>query len=242
MSQNRKRVFSAERSTKAARNDSATMADVLDGLTSLEDRLHQKISDQFRHLSEKLDVAVEDKAETSVDEIMAEIHAMNDHIATTKNEIAALKPVDEANTSISLATGELAEVVKATEDAANTILENTEKIDFIASTIRNSISENDPDGIEPHVDQLEYIGMELLTACSFQDITGQRINKVVNSLNYIEERLQKMIEIWRIEHGTGDAHDMTFAKDDERIDKDLLHGPQTQDTGMAQDDIDALFD
>jgi len=242
MSFNQKRVFSAERSTKAAREDNATLGDVLDSLSSLENSIHNKISDQFKYLSEKLDVAVEDKTTTSVDEIMAEIHAMNDHIATTKSEIAALKPVDEANTSISVATGELAEVVKATEDAANTILENTEKIDFICSQIRNSIPENDPDNIEPQVDQLEFIGMELLTACSFQDITGQRINKVVNSLNYIEERLQKMIDIWRIEHGTGDAHDMTFAKDDDRSDKGLLHGPQNENAGMGQDDIDALFD
>ena len=93
----------------------------------------------------------------------------------------------------------------------------------------------------PDVDKLEFIGMELLTACSFQDITGQRINKVVNSLNYIEERLQKMIDVWHIENGTADLQKIALPKDDQRQDNELLHGPQSG-AGMNQDDIDALFD
>ena len=50
-----------------------------------------------------------------------------------------------------------------------------------------------------------------------------------------------MIEIWNIEHGTADLQGMTFAKDDERKDKNLLHGPQAEE-GMDQDAIDAMFD
>ena len=56
------------------------------------------------------------------------------------------------------------------------------------------------------------------------------------------ERLRKMIEIWHIEHGTADTHKMTFATDDAREDKDLIHGPQSEGAGMGQDDIDNLFD
>ena len=44
MSFKQKRVFSAERSTKAVRNESATLGDVLDSLSSLEKSLHNKIS------------------------------------------------------------------------------------------------------------------------------------------------------------------------------------------------------
>ena len=108
--------------------------------------------------------------------------------------------------------------------------------------LRGKIPEGDPDEIGPNVEKLEFIGMELTTACSFQDLTRQRINKVVNSLNYIEERLQKMIKIWNIEHGTADLKQMTFAKDDDRKDRDLLSGPQAKEDAMGQDDIDAMFD
>jgi chemotaxis regulatin CheY-phosphate phosphatase CheZ len=50
-------------------------------------------------------------------------------------------------------------------------------------------SAGDPDGMLPDIGRLENISMELLTTCCFKDITGLRINKVVNLLDYIEARL-----------------------------------------------------
>jgi len=239
-----KRMFSAERNKLAQRHKETTLSDVMDAIRSLEDNVAKSISSQLENFDKKLETAGEADSKTPVDELMAEIHALNDHISATKQEIAALKPADETSTSISAATGELAEVVKATEEAANAILENAEQIDGVVAEMRGKIPEGDPDDFSPHVEKLEFIGMELMIACGFQDITGQRINKVVNSLDYIEERLQRMIEIWNIEHGTADLQGMTFAKDDERKDEDkeLLHGPQAEEEGLGQDDIDAMFD
>jgi chemotaxis regulatin CheY-phosphate phosphatase CheZ len=235
----RQRFFS-ERRRAEDKNKDATIGDVLVQMSSLEHSIRTEFEGMFKNLCNKLDVVVDEDDKTSVDEIMAEIQAMNEHITATKQEVAALKPVDDANTTIVIATEELSEVVRSTEAAANTILENTENLDQIVTDMRGKISEGDPDGIGPSIDKLEFISMELLTACSFQDITGQRITKVVNSLNFIEERLEKMIDIWRIEHGTANPQEMALPKDDQRADKDLLHGPQN--TGMSQNDIDSLFD
>ncbi|MDA1089014.1 MAG: hypothetical protein O3A85_01685 [Proteobacteria bacterium] len=245
------RMFSAERDLLAQRHKETSLGEVMEAIQSLEDNIAKTISTHIKNLEERLEATnVEAAAEvddkTQVEEIMAEIHAMNDHITATKHEIAALKPEDDGNTTISTATEELAEVVKATEEAANEILENAEQIDGVVSNLRSKVPEGDPDEIGPDVDKLEFISINLLTACSFQDITGQRINKVVNSLNYIEERLQKMIEIWRVDHGTADLQGITFAKNDHRDGKNLLHGPQSSDgTGegaMDQDAINAMFD
>jgi len=218
----------------------------LDAIQSLEDNIGETISAQLKNLNEKLEVPAEEVSQTPIDDIMAEIHALNDHISATKQEIAALKPEDDGNSTITIATEELGEVVKATEEAANTILENAEELDGIVETLRGKIPEDDPDTVGPEVDKLEFISINLLTACSFQEITGQGINKVVNSLNYIEERLQKMIEIWNIDHGTADLQGMTFAKDDDRAEKGMLHGPTATDGeeegAMDQDTINAMFD
>lgn len=241
MTEKKMQMFSAERNLLAQRHKDTTLGDVMDAIMSLEDNIAKIISTQIELLDEKLEASSEEDAKTPIDDIMAEIHALNDHISATKQEIAALKSEDDGNSILSTATMELGEVVKTTEEAANTILENAEQIDEIVSGLRAKIPEDDPDDVGPDVDKLEFISTNLLTACSFQDITGQRINKVVNSLNYIEERLQKLIEIWRIDHGTANLQSMTFAKDDERKDKDLIHGPQSS-AGMGQDDIDALFD
>ena len=64
---------------------------------------------------------------------MAEIEAMNDHINMAKQEVAALKPIGQDSTSITIATEELSKIVLNTEDTANTILVNTEKLDIIVS-------------------------------------------------------------------------------------------------------------
>jgi chemotaxis protein CheZ len=218
------------------------LADVMDAILSLDDSISNKIFNHMETLDKKGGASEAEGEITPVEEIMAEIHNLNDHITATKQEIAALKTDSESNTPIATATEELAEVVKTTEEAANAILENAELIDGVVAELRGKIPQGDPDDLGPNVDKLEFIGMELMTACSFQDLTGQRINKVVNSLNYIEERLQKMIEIWNIEHGTADPKQMTFAKDDDCKDKDLLSGPQAKEDAMGQDDIDAMFD
>ena len=76
-----------------------------------------------------------------------------------------------------------------------------------------------------------------MTACSFQDITGQRTTKVVNVLRYIEQRVNSMVQIW-----SGDAVDPAATQPlDTRPDAHLLNGPAVAGAGVSQDDIDALF-
>ncbi|MBT3358694.1 MAG: hypothetical protein HN403_03585 [Rhodospirillales bacterium] len=240
----KKPMFFAERLRRAERFKNATIGDVMEELTSLRADIRKEISTDIKDLLTKIDISAgADQDAAVVERVMAEVISLNDHITATKEEITALKTADEANTSISAATDELSEVVKTTEGAANAILENAESIDALVAGLRTKIPEGDPDNIETDVDKLEFISMELLTACSFQDITGQRINKVVNALNYIEERLSKMIDIWNIKQGTADKHAMTFAEDDAREDKEMIHGPQSEGAGgMDQDDIDSMFD
>ena len=63
---------------------------------------------------------------------------------------------------------------------------------------------------------------------------------MVNTLKFIEERVNKMMDIWGGESvfagvsSDQDAH----ADDDAR----LLNGPQDESTKINQDQIDALFD
>ena len=83
--------------------------------------------------------------------------------------------------------------------------------------------------------------LDILMACGFQDLTGQRIKKVVNTLHYMERRVASMVEIWGIEAGTATTEIVAMAEGDERPDKELLHGPQAEGAGVSQADIDALF-
>jgi chemotaxis protein CheZ len=82
----------------------------------------------------------------------------------------------------------------------------------------------------------------MFEACNFQDLTGQRINKIVNVLKFVEERLDKMIGVW----GGLDAFKDLVDQESAALngEDDLLNGPKLEDDEghVAQNDIDALFD
>ena len=172
--------------------------------------------------------------------LRTELSDMMSHIDSTKIEIASLRPEDDQDGQIVAATSELDAVIKATETATSEILEQSERIQTIVEKLR--ADETLPPGIVPHIDDLEDVSTQLLMSCGFQDLTGQRINKVVNTLLYLEQHISTMMNIWQIDRGTGVSHLMASAPDDARPDKDLLNGPQLDGAGVSQNDIDALCD
>ncbi len=173
--------------------------------------------------------------------LQQELTAITQVVRETRSDVASLKPADTGANRIEAATGELDEIVAATERATTDILNATEKI----QEITQCIPRDDPDLAEL-ADAIEAWCMEILTACSFQDITGQRTTKVVNTLRYIEQRVNTMIGIWGVERagvpGAEPAATTAHRKlGDTRPDAHLLNGPQLGGPGVSQDAIDALF-
>ncbi|MDE1145600.1 MAG: protein phosphatase CheZ [Azospirillaceae bacterium] len=160
-----------------------------------------------------------------------ELQEMASHIAQTRREIAALKPDDPSANRIMLATEELDAILQATEHATTEILNGAERIQTVADRLR---------GESPAVaSELDNEVMEIMTACSFQDITGQRMTKVVNTMRYIERRVHTMIEIWGLE---SEAADAIMDDQDVRPDAHLMHGPALHGGGIDQNMVDALMD
>ena len=84
--------------------------------------------------------------------------------------------------------------------------------------------------------------IKIFEACNFQDLTGQRISKVVGALKFIETHIVRMMEIWGGLEAFKDIEVETVAE--REGDAKLLNGPKldSEDVGHAsQDDIDALF-
>ena len=174
-------------------------------------------------------------AEDEVKLLRNEIRAMSLAIQQTKSEIAALRPNNSQDDRLMVVTQELDAIVTATEGATNTILEAAEKVDALAEQIEgmgaDSASHQAASDIRDTV-------VNMFEACNFQDITGQRISKVVKTLQFIEERVNKMIEIWGAE-GFADVGHSQEELDEEAA---LLNGPQLANQGVSQADIDKLFD
>jgi len=82
--------------------------------------------------------------------------------------------------------------------------------------------------------------MVIFEACSFQDITGQRVAKVVDTLQHIESRVARFATALRTEDQPGYLDESEQARA-ERRQRLLLHGPQLDGTGNAQSDVDLMF-
>ena len=76
-------------------------------------------------------------------------------------------------------------------------------------------------------------------ACAFQDITGQRISKVVGALNAIDARVTSFVERLRI--GESDDAPIEETAEDRRKRDLILHGPQHKGEGVSQDDVDIML-
>ena len=125
-------------------------------------------------------------------------------------------------------------MVRSTERATSEILGSAERILEIVAELKAK-------GVEdPLCDELDTHGTNLMMACSFQDLTGQRMTKVVNTLRYLETRVNAMIEIWGIT--AEDAAGLPDGAEASRPDAHLLNGPAREGEGVAQDDIDRLLE
>lgn len=157
-------------------------------------------------------------------------------VARTQAEIAALRDTSAGDDPLTAASRELREVVDATETA-------TEQILGSAETVEQAVSNMLALAVDPvmrvHLDDALEAVMRIFEAANFQDITGQRVSKVVRALNVVETRLVAIEDLWRPDMAPVIAVPIPEVTDDDRH---LLNGPQLDDGGMSQDDIDAMFD
>lgn len=168
--------------------------------------------------------------------LKTELAGLFHYIQRVRTEIAAIhRPADDDNNFDSM-SDQLDAIVDATEKATDTIMSTVETNEALLAEVRAGI---DDAGLQAKIDEISGNNMGLFEACSFQDITGQRITKVVRSLTYVETRVTKLIEAW----GRSELEKITIALEKNKTDDEkLLHGPQREDVAISQDDIDALFD
>lgn len=172
----------------------------------------------------------------SLDVLRAELQSMASHIQTAKSEIASIynkdPKVQQAGNRINAATSELDQIVASTEQATSDILNAAERIMEAAGKLPAEQAEA--------AEILTNQATEIFTACSFQDITGQRISKVVSTLRYIDQRVAAMVAIWGPENISG-AQSRSDEGADQRRDSHLLNGPAMPGQGHTQVEIDALL-
>jgi chemotaxis protein CheZ len=173
-----------------------------------------------------------------VQKLKSELDLIHAAINRTKHEIATLHVTGFQGPQMVRVTNELDAVVAGTEQATERILKAAEDIDQSANTLSAALK---ADYEQRLVNDIQDHVIKIFEACNFQDLTGQRITKVVATLQFIETHVIRMMEIWGgIDAFRDFAPDARSACDGDRR---FLNGPRlASEPGHAsQDDIDALF-
>ena len=154
--------------------------------------------------------------------LVSVLQYLSDHIRVTRDEIGALR-TGSSNTPIFSSTAdELEEIVTETARAANRIMDAAEAIERAAA-----------DAEPPLANALMDAVTSIYEASAFQDITGQRIAKIVGALQAMESNLTSLVAAF------GTPEEEALAAEGDAA---LLNGPQLEKNASNQSDIDALFE
>jgi chemotaxis protein CheZ len=173
-----------------------------------------------------------------LNKLKSETDSIHRAITHTMQELASLHFGAFGETGHGRASRELDAVVDSTERATQQILEAAESIDEAANTLSASLKHEQEQALASDVrDQV----VRIFEACNFQDLSGQRIAKVLATLTFVEDRVARMMEIW----GGRDALDGYVAATPAKRDAEskLVSGPKLNgDSGhVSQQEIDAMF-
>lgn len=171
----------------------------------------------------------------SQEDLKAQLNGLLRYIQRVRQEIAAISNPAEEDYQFDSMGDQLDAIVAATEKATNTIMAAMERNEEMIGELRAMVGDDKGQAL---LDGISSNGNAVFEACSFQDITGQRVNKVVKSITYVEERVNALVEVW----GKEELDKIEIAAEEKSEDEKLLAGPQMEGKGLSQDEIDALFD
>jgi chemotaxis protein CheZ len=137
---------------------------------------------------------------------------------------------DQRAASMMRVAHELDAVVTSTEHATQNVLAAAEEIDQLANNLSAALKGKIEQGIAQDIQ--DYV-IKIFEACNFQDLAGQRITKVMATLNAIEGQITHLFDVFK---NATTASRRSGAQD--------LHGPRLDyDNGHAsQEDVDIMFD
>jgi chemotaxis protein CheZ len=154
-----------------------------------------------------------------------ELEQLARYIQRAKREIADIKPHDIRERHIPMATDELDAVVEATAEATGIILDEAEAVQKLGAALPPQVN-----------NKIAAAVTRIYEACNFQDITGQRITKVVRTLKYIEAKVDALLAAFG-ETVVGKS----LPPPPKLPDEDFVSGPQLPKAANSQDEIDAIL-
>jgi len=129
---------------------------------------------------------------------------------------------------LALAIRHLTEVGNESENAANAILAAAEELGSLADDMPSALR-----------DTVNAVSTRIFEACNFQDVSGQRLNKVRTTLDLMLKRFDILAGLIGEDRVCLLSEKWEFFRENEA--EKLLQGPQLKGEGASQGDIDALL-
>ena len=173
-----------------------------------------------------------------LNKLKQETDSIHRAITRTMQELASLHFGAFADAGQGRASRELDAVVDSTERATQQILEAAEGIDEAANTLSATLKREQEQALTSDI--RDHV-VRIFEACNFQDLSGQRIAKVLATLTFVEDRVARMLEIWGGRDALKDYEAVALAE--HKAETKLVTGPKLNgDSGHAsQQEIDAMF-
>lgn len=165
--------------------------------------------------------------DTTLNKELVELKGIIDDL---RRQLHAVQPGDISRMHIPSAADELDAVVGATEQATVTIMDCCEEVLKITKDASPDLSR-----------MVEESVVRIFEACTFQDITGQRIRKVTNSLKAIDHKIKSVLSVMEGQLLDTTENTVALASSKEVTPASLLNGPALPANAVSQDDIDKLL-
>ncbi len=133
-------------------------------------------------------------------------------------------------------------IVKATEKATLTILDHLELMQDEIGEIKNFLGFENNGPVKNRLERLDRTILDVMTELSFQDLTGQQIRKVVQSLKKVEEIVFKIYvttEIIKKSKEQSPEKDIDQLREETR---DIIHSAHEKKDLVDQQGVDALLE
>ncbi|MEX0697167.1 MAG: protein phosphatase CheZ [Dongiaceae bacterium] len=208
---------------------SAVSRDVSERLDALQKRSDRIDPGEIVEVVEGIMGTMRGDLSTAELDLYAELGSLGKYIADAKAEISSLRPNEIRDQHLPIASDELDAIVGATEQATNGILEAVETIEGLTQDMSPEVAEKVTEAVT-----------RVYESCNFQDITGQRVTKVVKALKQIEASVIGLLAAFGDDSSPA-ARPAAPSPDEAPVDHELLNGPQLPGEATTQADIDALL-
>jgi hypothetical protein len=162
-----------------------------------------------------------------VERVRNDLLDMAGSIESLRNELALGGEAGEPS-RFGHATSALDAIVRTTEKATSDILGVAEQIQEIAWSLREQQHDSSV------CDRIDRLATDIYTSCSFQDLTAQQTQKVVQTLRFLEGRINALIDAWS---GDEPGSRPPASKDDSGEEEVLFTPAALDETGPSDVDF-----